>query len=670
MSETDKVKEIFQEKVIDKARTRIPDLQEFPRYVVEYLIDNFCREEMFQEDLAKVKEKLLSEYATPREADRLKHVIKQRRCSTLIAKCEVRLSPEEDKYWAALPAIGERYVHVPEGFLEKYPRLLGGMWGVVEIGYDPTQIWHGKIRPFRILDFTPFQVARVSLEEFIEARRAFSTEEWLDFLVTTIGLNPDAYSFKQKLYLVLRLAPIVEKFTSLIELGPRETGKSYMFKNLSYYVYMLSGGKATRASLFVHLGTGRPGLVSQFDALVFDEIANTEFTDPKTTISIFKDYMEYGSFSIGKHSIIGEASVIMIGNLDVLGDLPHEKYSHLFEPLPEDFQDASLLQRLHGYIPGWELPKLSSDLYASGYGLVMDYFAEILHALRDIDPVSDLSSRYKLLNASGRDDKSVFKLLRGLLKLLHPHGEVTDDELFQYLEAVTELRQRVMDQLHIMAPGEFPEKTIAFQVGARLGEPKLKDRAREVRITIPPEPTIGKVVGLAVTAQGLGMIQLFETMANKGRGRLNPLGNMGKVMKESLKTAYEYVSQYRRRFDIDAEFKDGYDLSVLALQMAIPKEGPSSGLAFFIGMVSALSKRPVRNDTAVTGEITLHGEVLGVGGVPQKIFAAQKAGAARVLVPKENQLEAEKALEQLKKPIDLIYVSKVDEALREALIDG
>jgi len=666
----DKVRTIFEGKIIDKSKTRILDLQEFPRYVVEYLIDNFCKDETFQEDLAKVKAKLLSEYATPREADRLKHRIKQSRRSTIIAKCEVHLSPEEDKYWAAIPAIGEYHIHIPEHFLEQYPRLLGGMWGVIEIGYDPTQIWHGKIRPFEIRDFTPFQVAKISIDEFIKARKSFTTQEWLDFLVTTIGLNPEAFSYKQKLYLILRLVPLVEKFTNLIELGPRETGKSYMFKNLSYYVYMLSGGKATRASLFVHLGTGKPGIVSQFDGVVFDEIAHTEFTDPQTTISIFKDYMEYGSFQLGKHSVIGEASLVMIGNLDVLGDQPHEKYGHLFEPLPEDLQDIALLHRIQGYIPGWDFPKLESDLYASGPGLVMDYFAEILHALRSIDPVPDLNQRYLLHNATTRDDKAIFKLLRGLLKLLHPDGAVTDDELFRYLEVVAELRQRVLDQLHIMAPGEFSQRNLSFEIGGRFGKPELRERLREVKISIPLSPEIGKVVGLAVTPKGLGMIQLFEVLATKGSGRLIPLGNMGGVMKESLKTAYEYISHHRKRFDIDAEFKEGYDLSVLALQMAIPKEGPSSGLAFVLGIISALSKRPVRNDTAVTGEITLHGEVLGVGGVSQKIFAAQKAGAARVLVPKENQLEAEKALEQLKKPIDLIYVSKVDEALREALIDG
>lgn len=661
------LKKIFGDKVVNKALTRLQDLQEFPRYVVEYLIDNYCKEETFDQDISKVKKRLMENYATPSEAEKLKHKIRQNGTYKLIAKVEARLDPAEDKYWASINAFGERFIHIPERLLDQHPRLLGGMWGVAELGYDPSQISQGKIRPFKLMDFSPFQVARVSLDELIQNRKALSTDQWLHFLISSLGLNPSAYTKRQNLLILARLIPMVERFTNLIELGPRETGKSYIYKHLSYYTAMLSGGKSTRASLFVHMGTGRPGLVAQFDTLVLDEIAHTEFTDPVTTLSIFKDYMEYGTFSVGKHSIKGEAGIVMAGNIDVLGDLPHEKYYHLFEPLPSDLQDPAFFDRIHGYIPGWEMPKLSSSHYADGYGLVMDYLAEVLHSLRNIDVLTPHLKRFQLKNAGGRDEKSIRKILSGLLKLLHPDGVIKDDELIEYLLIATELRQRVRDQLYLMAPGEFKEDLITFSLNGQSFAPVLRERQREPRIRVPLTPVVGKVVGLGVTENEIGMIQLFEVLASKGKGSLFPLGNMGKVMRESLKTAYEYVHHNRKLFKIDNEFKDGYDLSVLALQMSIPKEGPSSGLAFIIGMVSSLSKTPIHPSTAVAGEVTLHGDVLPVGWVSAKILAAKQAGAKRIILPADNQREAESFIHELRDKLEFIFVKDVKEALKASL---
>ncbi|MHA1215687.1 MAG: S16 family serine protease, partial [Candidatus Hodarchaeales archaeon] len=325
---------------------------------------------------------------------------------------------------------------------------------------------------------------------------------------------------------------------------------------------------------------------------------------------------------------------------------------------------------------GWEIGKLTSNHYAQGYGLVMDYFAEILHALRNVDVLSQETKSFVLKNAGARDEKAVRKILSGLLKLLHPDGSVTEDELVEYLLLATELRQRIRDQLYLMAPGEFKGDTLVFSVNGRTYEPTLPDRQRETRIRIETSPVVGKVVGLAVTSEDIGMItsedigmiQLFEVLASKGRGGLYPLGNMGKVMKESVKTAYEYVHHNRRLFEIANEFKDGYDLSILALQMAVPKEGPSSGLAFVIGIISSLSKWPVRPLTAVTGEITLHGDVLPVGWIGSKIIAAKQAGAKRIIIPDGNRNEADQLLQELGNEIEFIFVRNVEEAIKVCLI--
>jgi len=453
-----------------------------------------------------------------------------------------------------------------------------------------------------------------------------------------------------------------------LSVGPRETGKSYGFKNLSYYSYMLSGGRATPAALFVHGSTGKPGLVAQFDTLVFDEIAHTEFRDPTATVSIFKDYMEYGNFSLGKFQVKGEASVVFIGNIDILGKVPHSKYEHLFEPLPEELVDTALFERIHGFIPGWEMPKLTDASFANGYGFTLDYFAELLHLLRTTLLPVDPATRYVLHHAKSRDAEAIQKIVRGLMKLLHPDGKATDAELAEYVVLAAECRQRVKDQLSIIAPGEYQQYTVECQLNGSRLPAAPPERTRRRALQLPRDPQIGVVVGLAVSGDTAGTIQLIEVIAQKGHGALNRLGSMGKNMKESVKAAYDFVSHRRKSLQIVTEFKDGYDLSVLALQGGVPKEGPSAGLAFAIGIVSVLTQRRVRNDVAVTGEITLHGNILGVGGLAQKIAAARDAGAKKVILPKENQREVEDYPPDVSRGLRLVFVEKADEAFQEAFL--
>jgi len=661
----EKAEQAFGRLVVEKQKTRLADLKEFPRYVIEYLINQFCPGNDFDAEIADVRRKLARNYASPADAPRILHELKQRRRLELIARVEVRLETSEDKYWASVAALNERYIHISEDLINKYPRLMGGMWGIAELSYDEAQVWKSRVTPLLLTDFTPFQHGRIDLKEFQQARGHFTRDEWLNLLVSTVGLNPEAHSFRQKLLVTARLIPMAERMVHLIELGPRETGKSYGFKNLSYYSYMLSGGRATPAALFVHAGTGKPGLVAQFDTLVFDEIANTEFKDPAATISVFKDYMEYGNFSLGRFQVKGEASIVFIGNIDVLGALPHEKYEHLFEPLPEEMIDTALFERLHGYLPGWEIPKLTDSSFAAGYGFTLDYFAELLHLLRNTLLPVDPASRYRLHNAKGRDAEAIHKITRGFMKLLHPDGRPSDAELAQYVAFAVEARQRVKDQLSVLAPGEYPQYTIEFELDHQRVPVSPPERSRRRTLRIPARPQIGVVVGLAAVGDTAGCIQLIEVLAQKGHGALNRLGSMGKAMKESVKAAFEYVSHQRRSLQIIAELRDGYDLSVLALQAAIPKEGPSAGLAFAVGIISALTHREVRQDVAVTGEITLHGNILAVGGVAQKLAAARDAGCRVVILPKDNEREVRELPPDVYRGLRLAFVEKAAEAFQE-----
>jgi ATP-dependent Lon protease len=661
----EKVTAAFGRLAVEKRKTRLSDLKEFPRYVIEYLINQFCPGNDFDAEIGEVRRKLAKSYASPADAPRILHELKQKRRLDLIGRVEVRLETSEDKYWASLAALNERYIHVSESLINKYPRLMGGMWGIAELAYDEQQVWKSKVTPLVLTDFTPFQHGRIDIKEFQQARSQFTRDEWMDLLLNTAGLNPASHNQRQKLLILMRLVPMAERMVHLIELGPRETGKSYGYKNLSYYSYMLSGGRATPAALFVHGGTGKPGLVAQFDTLVFDEIANTEFKDPTATVSIFKDYMEYGNFSLGRFQVKGEASIVFIGNIDVLGSLPHEKYEHLFEPLPEEMVDTALFERISGFLPGWEMPKLTDQSYADGYGFTLDYFAELLHLLRGSLLPVDPGARYRLYNAKGRDTEAVHKIVRGAMKLLHPDGKATDDELAEYVSYAVEARQRVKDQLSVMAPGEYPQYTIEYEIGARRAPAAPPERGRRRALRIPGSPQIGVVVGLAVAGETAGTIQLIEVLAQKGHGSLNRLGSMGKAMKESVKAAFEFVSNRRRSLNIVSELKDGYDLSILALQGAVPKEGPSAGLAFAIGIISAVTHRKVRNDVAVTGEITLHGNILAVGGLAQKIAAARDAGSRVVILPKDNEREVLEFPPDVYRGLRLVFVDKAEDAFEE-----
>ena len=459
----EKLKEVFAGKVVNKARTVNTGVDEFPRYVVEYLIDNYCSEDTFEEDLYRVVKRLRENFDHGAEAEKIRHTIRENRRHAIIASLETRLVETEDRYWGMISAINENFVNIAESLTRQYPMLLsGGMWGTIELEYDETIVHGGKIRPFKVVEFTPFQISMIDIREYVEKRGEFSSEEWLDILVSSFGLDPQRMNRRQKLLYIMRAVPLVESNSNFIELGPRETGKTYLYRNQSYYAHVLSGGKATPAGLFINLGTGRVGLVGSRDAVVFDEIANTDFTDPKALVSIMQGYMQDARFSRGKKEILAFASILMVGNLDVQGLLPHEKYAHLFEPLPAFMQVEAFIDRFHCYLPGWEIPKLGPDSQSKDYGFITDYLCEIMHELRRVDLIGTLRSRFDLLDTADtsqglttRDHRGVHKTLSGLLKLLYPHGEVTDEELAEILSLSIECRQRVRNQLHVMAPGEY-----------------------------------------------------------------------------------------------------------------------------------------------------------------------------------------------------------------------
>ena len=670
-------KETFVGKVVNKRLTFDTGMDEFPRYVLEYLIDNYCEEETFDEDFELVKRRLRENFVHGAEAERIRSYIRENRDHTIIANLEVRLVETQDKYWGTIGAINENYVNVPEGLVKQYPMLLaGGMWGTIQLTYDETEVHGKKIRPFKVLEFTPFQISVIDAQEFIENRSQFTDDEWLDILVNSFGLNPARMTRREKLLYISRAVPLVESNHNMIELGPRETGKTYLFRNMSYYAHVISGGKATPASLFINLNTGKVGLVGTRDSVIFDEIANTDFTDPKSMVSIMQGYMQDAKFSRGKKEILAFGSIVLVGNLDVQGRIPHEKYYHLFEPLPSYLQVEAFIDRLHYYLCGWEVPKIGPEAASQDYGFITDYLCEIMHELRRADVLGGVKNRFELFDASGssqgltsRDVRAVHKTLSGLLKLMYPHGQVTDGQLEELLLLALEGRQRIRNQLHVMAPGEYyPVKVSARMVpSGKVVAPTLLEAERKQRITLPTQPLVGEVIGLAVVGEQ-GVIQRFEMQATKGHGRIVPLGSIQRVMRESIEAAAQYIRAHYKELGISADWRENFDVAVLATMMGIPKEGPSAGVTMVTGIVSALRNVPVRHDLAMTGEITIMGKVLGVGGIQAKLLAALDAGVKTVILPAENEQDVRYLPDYMQEKVEIRYVSDIKEVLELALV--
>jgi len=673
----DKLKEVFRGKVVNKAHTINTGVDEFPRYVLEYLIDNYCSEDTFLEDMDKVVRRLKETFVYGAEAEKIRHFIRENRSHSVIANLEVRLVETEDKYWASISAINENFVNIPENIVRQYPMLLsGGMWGTIDLTYDETEIHNKKIRPFKVTSFTPFQVSMINLDEYLEKRHEFTTDEWIDTLINSCGLSPETMTRRQKLLYLCRCIPLVETNVNMVELAPRETGKTYLYRNISYYAHVLSGGKATPAQLFINLNSGKIGEVGTRDAVVFDEIANTDFTDPKALVSIMQGYMQDAKFSRGKKEILAFASLVFVGNLDVQGNLPHEKYYHLFEPLPDFLQVIAFIDRIHAYLPGWEIPKLAPISFSKDYGFITDYFCEIMHELRKLDLLAGIRPRFELIDLantsqgiSGRDQRAIMKTSSGLLKLLYPDGQITDDELEEVLLISCELRQRVREQLHLMAPGEYDRLKLGVRMVSsdKAVGPTLPDTERIQKVTLPEEPSVGEVIGLAVDGDH-GCILHFEMQATKGFGRIVPLGSIQKIMRESIEAAAQYIRAKHEELGITAEWRQSFDVAVLATFMGIPKEGPSAGVALVTGIVSALKNIPVRNDLAMTGEITIMGKVLPVGGIQQKIRAAYDAGIKEVLMPVDNVKEAEALPAYIHEAVKLTPISSIEDVLKSALI--
>ena len=438
-----------------------------PSYVLEYLLGQYCAtndEASIQTGIDTVREILRKHYVHRNEAGLVRSTIKEKGRHKVIDRISVSLNDKDDVYEAEFANLGIKKVLIDSGTVKSHQKLLvGGVWCIADLEYEYTE--EKSASPWILASLKPIQISRFDLDGYLEARRQFSTDEWIDLLIQSIGFNPQMFGKRNKLLQLIRLIPFCERNYNLIELGPKGTGKSHVYSEFSPHGILISGGEVSVPKLFVHNGTGKLGLVGYWDVVAFDEFAGKQKRVDKALVDIMKNYMANKSFSRGVETLGAEASMVFVGNTD--HTVPYMlKHSDLFDPLPEKFHDSAFLDRIHSYIPGWEVDVIRAEMFSAGYGFVVDYLAEILRSLRS----HDYSDRYKALftlgdDISTRDRDGINKTFSGLMKLLFPDGQANDAEIEEVLRCAVEGRKRVKDQL-LRIDATYPKVRFAYSDAA------------------------------------------------------------------------------------------------------------------------------------------------------------------------------------------------------------
>lgn len=634
-----------------------------PVYVLEYLLGKYCSStdpEVIAQGMEYVRQTLSTNYVRADESEKIKSITREAGTHRIIDKVKVRLVETEDKYWAELTNMGVKYVNIPEGIVRHYDKLLaGGIWAILDLRYDADFQHRGLTRPFMIENIKPIQQPSTDFSDLISARCNFTRDEWVDILIRSIGLEPTHPDFDQrkKLLNIIRLIPMIETNFNLIELGPRGTGKSFVFREISPYTILISGGQTTVAQLFIHLGTGQIGLVGLWDVVAFDEVAGVQFKDPNG-IQILKDFMESGSFSRGKEEVPADASMVFNGNIDA--DIASiQKTSHLFQPLSPHLQDLAFIDRLHFYLPGWDLDKMRPEYLTNHYGFVVDYITEVWRTMRKTS-YSDVLDRYFSLGShlNQRDVRAVRKTASGLIKLIHPDGQFTKDELQEYLELALEGRRRVKEQLKKMGGLEYWAVNFSYID---------QENRQETFVVVPeqgggglissghPNPGVVYTVG---TDRDLGRQAIFriETQALKGKGGTRVTGAPSRAMRDAIQTAHTFLTGHSRQLGLPKDPLE-YDFHVQIVNLMQSKEGSETGVAFFIAMLSAMLDKPVLEQLVILGEMSIHGSLLKVPALSERLQLAMDNGAKKVLIPAENKRDFADIPSEVLDKLQIIFFS-------------
>lgn len=665
-----KLHQVFPGKVVRKDLLhQIRGGENVPSYVLEYLLGKYCASDdpvEVQLGITAVKQTLRENYFRHDESNKAQSLVEQRGRHRFIDRVEVRFLASEARYWAAMDNFNYTRIHVPDEFYRRYDRLLeGGVWAQVEVEFRAPE--DKKDSPFHITDLKPIQLARFDEQEFMDGRAQFTRDEWRDTLLRTLGLEPERMDARLKMLTLVRLIPFVEKNYNFIELGPRGTGKSYAFSEMSPYCILLSGGKASTANLFYNNARRQVGLVGHWDVVAFDEVGGMKVTDTDT-IQIMKDYMANGRFSRGLAQVMADASLVFIGNLNQPVEvLVKNTATDLFQPLPEAF-DLAVIDRLHFYLPGWEIPKSSKDLLTTRYGFVTDYLAEAFRMLRKQNRFDAVEQYYHFgAHIEGRDASAIKRTVSGLLKLLHPDGGWTKADLAEYLELALEGRRRVKEQLKKRGSFEFYKTAFSYidnddQTEHVVSVPEQGGAGAISSDPLPP----GTVYTAAVDAEAkVGLFRL-EVALTPGVGKLRLPGGLESALKESLQRAFTYLQSVQDKLGLRPLLAQ-YDVQVEAVDLGGSRLDCACGVAFYVAMLSALYKRRVLPGTVILGDLSIQGNLKSLASVVEPLQFALDNGAQRALLPVANKSQVAGLPEEVAERLDIVFYGDPDRAVSKAL---
>ncbi len=703
MTEFDeKVLDLFPGKVVRKDLTSLMKKgANVPTYVLEYLLGMYCAtddEDAIEIGLGKIKRILSENYVRPDQSEYVKSKIKENGQYTIIDKITVELDEREDKYIAYFTNLNMDPFEVSSDLVVHNEKLLvGGIWCIVKIEYvgldkgeDQEEEYEEDIfgnkkkkkkarkkrskyeSPFEIASLKPIQMPNLDLDEIKEVRSSFTKDEWIALMLRSAGYEPDALSDKQRMHYLLRFVPFIQKNYNLVELGPRGTGKSHVYSELSPYSILMSSGHTTVSNMFYNMGSRKIGLVGNWDCIAFDEVGGITQASGDM-IQIMKNYMANGSFARGAESISSDASIAFEGNtFRSVADMM--RTTNLFEPFPEEFNnDSAFFDRIHAYLPGWETPKLRASLFTKDYGLISDCFSEFCHAMRKYDFTNAFGNYFALNdNYNTRDDTAVRRTFSGLAKLIYPNEEMTKEEARELLEYCIECRRRVKEQLRKMNPAEFSDVALGY-IDLDTDEEFIVELPEEASGTLVFEglekPGYVYAVGRSVDDK-VGVYRL-ENKLLTGSGKFSfknveGLARSPKSVKDSITAAFNFFSENAHRL-ISEDFEN-YDYSLYFNDLQNRGVCDEISVAEVVGLLSALSKRAVLPSLVICGRVVMSGSMMPITTELDEMFvAAANAGAKKIMLPADSKENYEKLGRDLKQEIEVIFYSTPLDAARKAL---
>jgi len=673
-----KLLEHFRGYVVKKDLVRLVKVgANVPVFVLEYLIANSCStddEEQIRKGMENVKKVLSEHYVNPEESSLIHSKIREKGRYKIIDKVSVELDSKNDVYWAKLLNSNIKNGNISNCLVTQHEKILmGGIWAIIDVEYDPNIVIRNIIYPFVITAIKPIQLSSFDNSKIIAKRQVFSKSEWLDILLRSCGYEPTAedVTYRIKMLLLARLLPMVEANFNFVELGPRSTGKSFVYKELTPYAVLISGGQGTVAKLFVHGSTGKVGAVGQWDAICFDEATDRIFKD-RDAVPLMKDYMESGSFSRAGAGgeITGVASIILNGNINqpiktVL------QTSHLFSPLSDEVNtDTAFLDRLHFYLPGWEMIKFAPKHFTSSFGFSTDYFSEVLKSLRRVTYTDALEEFFSLgSHLKQRDTKPVKKTVSGFIKLLHPDGVYTKEDIREYLVIAMEMRRRVKEQLKRIGGMEFWDTNFSYidketQEEFFVGLPE--EKGSHLIESTPLKP--GVCYTSTSNGENVALVRI-EAVAVAGTGKLNITGINTMEVKENIKNTYQYIRANEKSILSDKHSLKNYDITVQVSNLLGASISTGIGAAVYIAIVSALYKKNLKAGLAVLGNISVGGAIERANNFDDKVTMLSENGAKVVIVPMDNLAELANVPASVLGNTDIPFYQNNQMLMHKAIID-